>query len=227
MSKGILGIGCSYTWGEGLYYYSELDNLPLKPSHEFNPSEVTPAMMLYKDNNKFIKLVADYLNTWWWTNRGNGGTNVSAIKFYLDDAFINKDLFKINDFKLMIFQFTHYGRSAFDGVDIEEQINLVNDKCNEFENNGVKVISFCWDEDIPKHTLYKKLFKNRHIDITINNITKEGFDYFVWNDEFNITVQSDFIDNGFQKNDLHFNKKGHRLIADLIIDKLEEDNFKL
>ena len=58
MSKGVLGIGCSYTWGEGLYYYSDLDNLPFKSSHHFDPDTVTPAMMLYKDNNKFIKLVA-------------------------------------------------------------------------------------------------------------------------------------------------------------------------
>ena len=227
MSKGILGVGCSFTWGEGLYYYSDLDNLPFKENHEFNPSEVTPAMMLYKDNNKFIKIVADYLNTWWWTNRGNGGTNVSAIKWYLDDEFINKDLFKINDFKLMIFQFTHAGRSTFDGVSIEEQINMVDKKCKQFENQGVKVVSFCWDEDIPSETLYQSLFKDRHIDISMDGITKPGFDYFVWNDSFNLTIASDFKEQNIQKNDLHFNHNGHRLIADLIIKKLKSDNFKI
>ena len=27
ISKGIFGIGCSYMWGEGLYYYSNLPDL--------------------------------------------------------------------------------------------------------------------------------------------------------------------------------------------------------
>ena len=225
MSKGVLGIGCSYTWGEGLYYYSDLDNLPFKEKHEFDPHTVTPAMMLYKDNHKFIKLVADYLNTWWWTNRGNGGTNESAIKFYLEDEFTNKDLFKINDFQLIVFQFTHVGRSIFDGIDMETQIKMVDEKLKEFENSGVKVITFCWDEEIPNSDIYKQLFKNRHIDITIDGEFKPGFDYFVWNDKFNITIQSDFLSKGYQKNDLHFNLKGHRIIADLIINKLKKDNF--
>jgi hypothetical protein len=222
MKKGVLGIGCSYTWGEGLYYYSDLENLPFRPLHEFNPSEVTPAMMLFKDNHKFIKLVADYLNTWGWTNRGNGGTNESAIKFYLEDEFVNKDLFKINDFQLIIFQFTHVSRSISDGIDMETQIKMVDEKLKEFENNGVKVITFCWDEEIPNSTLYKKLFKNRHIDITIDGETKPGFDYFVWNNKFNITIASDFEKKGYQKNDLHFNLRGHEIIADLIIDKLKK-----
>ena len=36
MSKGVVGIGDSFTWGEGLYFYSGLDELPIKPKHEFD-----------------------------------------------------------------------------------------------------------------------------------------------------------------------------------------------
>ena len=43
MSKGILGVGCSFTWGEGLYFYSKLKNLPFKENHEFINSEITSA----------------------------------------------------------------------------------------------------------------------------------------------------------------------------------------
>ena len=36
MEKGIACLGCSYTWGEGLYFYSELEDLPFKEKHGFD-----------------------------------------------------------------------------------------------------------------------------------------------------------------------------------------------
>ena len=226
MSKGVFGLGCSYTWGEGLYYYSDLDNLPFKSEHHFNPDSITPAMELYKDNNKFIKLVADYLNTWWWTNRGNGGTNMSNLT-YAKEGFYTYDKFKRTDFKLMILQFTNYGRDYCNGIEAETQIKEADKVCKDFEKDGAKVITFCWDEEIGESDTYYNLFKKRHIDIEVDGIVKSAFDYFIWNDEYNITVQSDFIKDGFQKNDLHFNLRGHKIIADLIINKLKKDNFTI
>ena len=66
MSKGVLGIGCSYTWGEGLYFYSNLKELPFSENHYFNHRIVT-RNEAFKDKHKFISLIADY-NTWWFTN---------------------------------------------------------------------------------------------------------------------------------------------------------------
>lgn len=226
MSKGVLGLGCSYTWGEGLYFYSDLDNLPFSENHVFDYNKVTPAMMLYKNKHRFIDLISNHYNTWCWVEPGNGGANMQFCD-YIETDFKNRDKFNYNDFSLLVFQFTQVSRDLKNGIDIYTQIKTVNDICKEFENNGVKVVSFCWDEEIPSSTLYKKLFKNRHIDISIDGTTKPSFDYFIWNDEYNITVASDFKGKNLQKNDLHFNKKGHRLIADLIIKKLKEDNFTL
>ena len=231
MSKGVFGLGCSYTWGEGLYYYSDLENLPFSEEHYFDYNNITPSMMLYKDRFKYTQLVADYLNTWCWTNRGNGGSIRSSINDYARREFINNDKFKYSDFKLLIYQFTEYYRDSSDGMSdyelIESQINLVDDLCSDFEEAGVKVITLSWFDNIPQHPTYLSKFKNRHLDIEFDNIVKPGFDYFLRDDEYNMTIQSDFSKKGFQKNDLHFNKKGHRLIADLIIKKLEQDNFKI
>lgn len=226
MSKGILNIGCSYTWGEGLYYYSDLDNLPLKEKHEFDPRTVTPAMMLFKDTKRFANLVANYYNTWYWVEMGNGGSNMLFVE-YIKNNLKNRDKFNPSDFALVIYQFTHFTRDLKMGISVDDQIDAVNECLTEFENNNIKVISFCWDEEIPSQNLYRELFKHRHMDIEIDGITKPAFDYFVWNDEFNITIQSDFKERGLQKNDLHFNTKGHQIIADLIIKKLEQDNFTL
>ena len=40
-----------------------------------------------------------------------------------------------------------------------------------------------------------------------------------------ITVARDFMEMGLQKNDKHFNKKGHQYIAQSIIKKLKNDKF--
>jgi len=227
MSKGVLGLGCSYTWGEGLYYYSDLEGLPFKFQHEFVFEDVKPAMLQYKNKYRFTQLVADYLDTWCWVNRGNGGTNIGIVEDYAQKNLHWEDDFKLSDFKLVIFQFTHFGRDDFEGRDTEEQIEIANKLLTEYENQGIKVITFCWDEEIPSRDSYRKLFKDRHINISIDGVTKPGFDYFIWNHNYNITVASDFRPKSLQTNDLHFNKKGHRIIADLIIKKLEQDNFTL
>jgi len=226
MSKGILGLGCSYTWGEGLYFYSDLDNLPFSENHMFDFNKVTPAMMLYKNKHRFIDLISNHYNTWCWVEPGNGGTNIQFCD-YIETNFKNRDKFNYNDFSLLVFQFTQVSRDLKNDIDVYTQIETVDSICKKFEKNGIKVVSFCWDEEIPNNFLYNRLFKNRHIDITINGITKPAFDYFIWNDEYNITIASDFKTKNLQKNDLHFNKKGHRLIADLIIKKLEQDKFTL
>ena len=227
MSKGVLGLCCSYTWGESLYYYSDLEGLPFGKTHKFDFVEVKPAMLQYKNKHRFIQLVANYLDTWAWANRGNGGTNICIVNNYVYDDLTGQDEFKITDFGLVIFQFTHFGRDDFEGKDVSLQIETVDKACKIFEEKGIKVITFCWDEEIPSQNLYRELFKHRHMDITIEKITKPGFDYFIWNHKFNITVASDFKEKGLQKNDLHYNHKGHRIIADLIIEKLKKDNFTL
>ena len=58
MSKGIFGLGCSFMWGEGLYFYSNLDNLPFNEYHNYDFSKITNGMIQYKNKYRF--------NTGWW-----------------------------------------------------------------------------------------------------------------------------------------------------------------
>jgi len=68
MSKGVLGLGCSYTWGEGLYYYSDLDDLPFRKKHTYDPKDIRKSMELFKDKHRYLQKVADYLDTWCWSD---------------------------------------------------------------------------------------------------------------------------------------------------------------
>ena len=227
MSKGVLGLGDSYTWGEGLYFYSDLDNLPFSENHCFEDSEVTSAMRLYKDRHKYLALVANYLDTWFWNDEGNGGSQYSQID-YVRNHLTRKDGFNYSDFKLVIFQFTQFQRDIekYHKTDIDlalqYQIEDVDKLLKEFESLGIPTITISWCRFISEHPLYQKLFEKRHTDITYNGESYSSFAPLVWNDYHGLTVKSDFAEKGLQKNDEHFNKKGNRVIADSIISKIEK-----
>ena len=62
--KGILFGGCSFTWGQGLYHYSNLSNLPASSENRtFNSRVITEAMIRHKNSIRFPRLVANHLNT--------------------------------------------------------------------------------------------------------------------------------------------------------------------
>lgn len=224
MSKGILGVGCSYTWGEGLYFYSDLDNLPFKENHEFINSEVTQSMRSYKNKYRYLNLLSNELDTWYHTGAQNGGSQWMSNQYLEGGLFDNGYVY--SDFNLLIYQFTHHERNFDKYKSLDDQIIQTDKILKKFEDKNIKVITFCWDFEIPMFSdSYKSLFKHRHMDITYQGETNPYFHFLTHNDDYNLSIRSDFYKNGYQKNDEHWNKKGHRVIADLIVDKLKKDNF--
>ncbi len=240
VTKGVLGIGCSFMWGEGLYFYSNLANTPpLKEHHAFDGTQIlTESHIRFKNKNRFLRIVADEYGLWDNSNVGNGGTNVRNIKDYVNEFLINPNGIAVTDFDLIIYQFTSPDRDFInqtrtkegwltgDPMPIEEQIEFVNTEITKWELMGVKVVTLSWYEEFPNHPLYQQYFKDRHVDIEVDGDIKNSFEYFLHKDKYNITISSDFASKGFQKNDIHFNPKGHRCIANSIIKKLKNDNWK-
>lgn len=239
-TKGVLGIGCSFMWGEGLYFYSNLANTPtLKENHAFDGTHsLTDSHIRFKDKNRFLRIVADEYGMWDIANTGNGGSNVRNIKDYVNSFLKESNKLTISDFGLIIYQFTSHERDYInqyytndgwltgDVMSIEEQIEFVNDEMIKWESDGVKVVTISWYDEFPNHPLYQKYFKNRHVDIEIDGDIKNSFEYFLHRDVYNVTIASDFISQGLQKNDIHFNLKGHKCIAESIIKKLKKDNWQ-
>jgi hypothetical protein len=58
--KGIIFAGCSFTWGQGLYFYSDLPNVIPQSDNDFHPSKVTDAHVKYKDTLRYPRLVANF-----------------------------------------------------------------------------------------------------------------------------------------------------------------------
>lgn len=123
--KGIIFLGCSYTWGQGLYYYSGFDTLkePLN-EYTFNQKDISHAQIKYKNKFRFARLVADEFNTFEVARNVNGGNEDNSFKF-LGNLFITN--FVYDDFSYIILQISHIYRNSFkfelDGVPYESTIN--------------------------------------------------------------------------------------------------------
>lgn len=240
ITKGVLGLGCSFMWGEGLYFYGNLKNTPaLKETHSFDGTHMlSESHIRFKDKNRFLRIVADEFGMWDISNVGNGGSNVRNIRDYADSVLNQNMLSNPADIGLIIYQFTSSDRDFInerrtsegwltgDIMSIETQIEFVNKTIKKWENNGIKVVTLSWYPEFPNHPLYQEYFKDNHVDIEIDGDIKNSFEYFLHIDTYNITISSDFSKLGFQKNDIHFNPKGHRCIANSIIKKLKNDNWK-
>ena len=239
MSKGILGIGDSFMWGESLYFYSDLPNLPFSKEHNFDFDSMTEGMVAYKNKHRFIQLVADYYDTWCTTKSLNGSTNEYNLEFlntfnYTDVINPNGShhfLFKldINEYKLVIFLFTSHLRSRDNKTVIDEILISADNVFTKFEEKGIQVCTLCWMPEFFDNSRYRQLFlnKHRHVPIHHDGIVYNSYEELVHNDNFNLSIKSDFKDKQLQMNDIHFNKNGNKLIAESIIKKLGENFFKL
>lgn len=237
--KGILGIGCSFMWGEGLYYYTDLKNTPkLKHKHQFDGTDVlSESHIKFKDKNRFLQIVSDEYGMWNISNIGNGGSNVRNIEDYIDGYLTKATPVGLRDFDLIIYQFTSPDRDYLnkrfteegwltgDPMPIEDQIEFVNNEITKWESMGIKVVTLSWYPEFPNHPLYTQYFKHRHVDIEIDGRIENCFEPFIEDDSYNISVKSDFSSIGLQTNDMHFNLKGHRCVANSIIKKLKNDNW--
>ncbi len=236
ISKGIFGIGCSYMWGEGLYYYSKLPDLPEKGlHHNFDGQYLLDTHCSFKNKYRFIQLVSDHYDVWNWTfGNGfgmNGGSNIRSFNA-LTKMFEKDYKLKPEHFSLFIYQFTSPTRDLIDTHGpadgpyhpIEKQIQSVYNNMKKFRDSNIKIVTISWYKEISSHPLYKKLFADTHCDIEVDGDVRESFDYFVEDNKYKCTLRTDFYPPHLI-NDFHFNPKGHRCVADSIIKKLEKENF--
>lgn len=81
--KGMLFSGCSFTWGQGLYFYSDLPNLyNPKSIYEFPGHKVTEAQIRFKNTLYYPRLVANNFNTFEVTKPFNGGSDDETFDFF-------------------------------------------------------------------------------------------------------------------------------------------------
>ena len=231
MSKGVLGFGDSFMWGESIYFYSNLENLPFGNVHSYNHELITQGMWEYKNRYRYINLVSENYDTWNTTVSTNGSNNQSNLdilnKIYLNDVIEHPQYnFKlnINDYSLLVFQFTSIYRGD---TNMDDMLLRLDNIFNNLESKNIKVCTLVWMPEFFNNKIYQDRFLDRHVDICVDEVTVSCFEDVIHNHRLNITVKSDFEKDNLQINDIHLNHKGNRCFADSIIKKLQQDNFKI
>jgi len=184
--KGLVFAGCSFTWGQGLYFYSNLNHTPKFDAWVYDYSLMTDALIKFKDTIRFSKLVANHFNTFDVCKVTNGGSDVTSLMFlkklfdkYEEPAsdeiktasWLTEENYYFDDIEYVIFQMTQPYRSGFKFVYKEKNYFVYPNP--DFDN--VSIIHEVLEDG--SHPL-----KNGVDDI-----------FFKWLDENNYTIQ-DYLD---------------------------------
>lgn len=120
--KGIAFGGCSFTWGQGLYYYSNLSTVRL-PENEnrYDRDLITYAQYKFLESVRFPRIVANYFDTFELVRIQNGGANQTIMHdwSYIDcghrpwhDVFNSvSPAYNASEISTFVFQFTQWSRS--------------------------------------------------------------------------------------------------------------------
>ena len=131
--QNILFSGCSFTWGQGLWYYSNVDEyIPNTYEYLHNVKEIPKSALDFKNKNNYAGLVSKHFNCDYEMKSWNGGTDDESIRF------IENKVFKENKkYDWLILQTTQIYRSPFYS---EHKGNFYNVKSEPGQHNLAEVI---------------------------------------------------------------------------------------
>ena len=123
--KGIIFVGCSFTWGGGLEYYAPFKDIPNPYDFQYNENNITFAIMNFIKANRFSRLVVNHFEMWEVNKLSNGGADNESI----------------NEVKRMLFcnnskQFKGFGIDIYSSDEIEYVVFQLTDP---FRNNAINV----------------------------------------------------------------------------------------
>lgn len=124
ITKGIVFAGCSFTWGQGLYYYSNLPTLQEPPPDRYDHSVLRRSHIKFMEANRYPRLVANHFNTYELVHHQNGGSNEGAVNYWRncfsnnyheDTERTHSNLSKLsfNEVSHIVFQITQWQRDTF------------------------------------------------------------------------------------------------------------------
>lgn len=167
--KGFLFAGCSFTWGQGLYFYSKLNRLKYPPNEfTYNRKDLTDAHLRYKDVIRYPRLVANYFNTFDVFKIDNGGAEDESFEFLHNKFDLNgqthnhfgHDKFNYDDIEYIIIQTSQIWRNRFyfnlNGV---EDFAFVSSNSNGGSYNWEKLFQWMLNENVSYEELVSRHFK--------------------------------------------------------------------
>ena len=267
--------GCSYTWGQGLYFYSNLPNLyNPKDIYEFPGHKVTEAQIRFKNTLYYPRLVANHFNTFEVTKPFNGGSDDESFDFFQHifnnpnevfspkkekrDIFISKALneFNYEDFDYIIIQLSGTYRNryyfnignntfntslsiqnhkileymklnnyTFEDCRIEffnQQIDRLKKELMFYESKGIKSKIVLWFDDLLEYIENDNFLKNKRVIFNYNNKDINTIKELQDNYPETIIMNDPYFKNK-KWNDYHPSKLCHQIIANGVINSIEND----
>lgn len=102
--KGIIFAGCSFTWGQGLYYYSNLPTLVEPPPYVYNKDLLKATHINFMESVRFPRLVAKHFETFELVQPFNGGATYSILDWW--NCAFSKDSDALQDFPTIRYDYS-------------------------------------------------------------------------------------------------------------------------
>lgn len=132
--------GCSFTWGQGLHYYSALDSLIPDTGYGYDSDKHNSVHHLFREKWRWPNRVANKFNTVALTHYLNGGSNDLTVEYWnacfnfsrpqkvqsfnkLETHVLSQPI-KYSDVSHFVFQFTSWMRTRFP-VPVNGEIKLL------------------------------------------------------------------------------------------------------
>jgi hypothetical protein len=223
--KGMIFGGCSFTWGQGLWFYSDLENMyyPETPFN-FDISKINDAELNFKNSLRYSRLVANYFGGFDIQKLGNGGSEDTTFQF-IDQLFtgssrtdISIERFEPNDIDYIIVQTSQVYRNRFHfELDGEEQFAII-----WTSGNGYNLDNFLkW---IKLNNLTFDQWLEVHIKSQVDRLRDKFLSYeqlgiktllLCWENDYIKDIENDpFLRDRFVT--LHYNGVEYKTIFDLM-----------
>ncbi len=279
ITKGMIFAGCSFTWGQGLYYYSNLPTLAEPLPDHYDRDLVRHVHRRFMESNRYPRLVANHFQTFELVHPNNGGSNQGAVNWWNDtfkerraghrrDGY-NVPFIDYSDISYVVFQLTQWQRDNFvmqvgnqkheipfhctHQIEYKEvffqwledqkislgtwiqnyiQSGLDNVKLflQECEQNGIKTLLFTWPSEYLLYIEKDPWLKDRLLTFQYNGIDYRSIEDLMspgtmQNKGYNpeLTIKWDEKEFDETPKDHHPSIKCHRVMADNIIKRIEQD----
>lgn len=239
----IIFLGDSFSWGQGLYLPDWINRKPDVLSDIINnhigedeisvnwkeqEQYVDDTDIKLKDELSFTNIVADKLNRKCLKRIHNGGSitsNIDILNEIVKTGNIYKDV-------IIIFQFTSIGREEFDSI-TDDEFKLFNSKNLDIRNILTSRIKKVFDRVDGILSMLERKYGYKYLyldwlgdlyDFAPEKFIKIGsskcFEPLTLNYPIKITYKDKIIWDG------HLNSESNKMMADLILNKIDLENWK-
>jgi hypothetical protein len=104
--NNIFAVGCSFTWGESLQFFSGLDSVvwkEIRPSFPDAEKTLDNAQLNFIKENRWVAQLAKKLGVEYITQSKNGGTNLQSL---LKVKYFYENEENVKNYKICILQIT-------------------------------------------------------------------------------------------------------------------------